>query len=225
MPAPASTARTNSDTSWFTGSPAAPTTCATPPCHFGWNSGGDPAQIAARAGHSVAVLLSVYGHCIHGRDDLSRSTSSSSTPQGVVRARPYESQRLHPTARLHGSQRLHRPSEATQAVRLPASARDRKWVRGGPRDRLGRASLCFPCPDRCRFLRAAGRVRGARSARAAAPQAPLTRPAGSGSLPAGGNGSEPEVGRFLAGVGLSLETGVALIDGRDGDGEEAARLT
>ena len=34
------------------------------------NSGGDPAQIAARAGHGVAVLLTVYSHCIHGRDDL-----------------------------------------------------------------------------------------------------------------------------------------------------------
>jgi hypothetical protein len=34
------------------------------------NSGGDPAQIAARAGHSVAVLLTVYSHCIHGQDDL-----------------------------------------------------------------------------------------------------------------------------------------------------------
>ncbi len=29
------------------------------------NAGGDPAQIAARAGHSVAVLLAVYTHCIH----------------------------------------------------------------------------------------------------------------------------------------------------------------
>jgi hypothetical protein len=34
------------------------------------NAGGDPAQIAARAGHSVAVLLTVYSHCIHGHDDL-----------------------------------------------------------------------------------------------------------------------------------------------------------
>jgi len=34
------------------------------------NSGGDPAQIAGRAGHSVAVLLTVYSHCIHGQDDL-----------------------------------------------------------------------------------------------------------------------------------------------------------
>ena len=34
------------------------------------NAGGDPAQIAARAGHSVAVLLTVYSHYIHGHDDL-----------------------------------------------------------------------------------------------------------------------------------------------------------
>lgn len=34
------------------------------------NAGGDPAQIAARAGNSVAVLLTVYTHCIHGRDSL-----------------------------------------------------------------------------------------------------------------------------------------------------------
>jgi len=34
------------------------------------NTGGDPAAIAARAGNSVAVLLTVYTHCIHGRDDL-----------------------------------------------------------------------------------------------------------------------------------------------------------
>jgi len=34
------------------------------------DAGGDPAQIAARAGHSVAVLLTVYSHCIHGQDDL-----------------------------------------------------------------------------------------------------------------------------------------------------------
>jgi len=34
------------------------------------NAGGDPAQIAARAGNSVAVLLTVYTHCVHGHDDL-----------------------------------------------------------------------------------------------------------------------------------------------------------
>jgi len=35
-------------------------------------------------------------------------------------------------------------------------------------------------------------------------------------LPAGGSGSEPDVGGFRAGVVLSLAIGVALIDGRDG---------
>ena len=34
------------------------------------NAGGDPAQIAARAGNSVTVPLTVYSHCIHGHDDL-----------------------------------------------------------------------------------------------------------------------------------------------------------
>jgi integrase len=32
------------------------------------NAGGEPAQIAARAGNSVHVLLTVYTHCIHGHD-------------------------------------------------------------------------------------------------------------------------------------------------------------
>jgi len=63
------------------------------------------------------------------------------------------------------------------------------------------------------------------SARRAAPQAPLDACGGERIIACRGNGSEPGVGRFLAGVGVSLETGVALIDGRDGDGEEAARLT
>ena len=34
------------------------------------NAGGDPAQIAAWAGNSVAVLLTVYSHCIDGQDYL-----------------------------------------------------------------------------------------------------------------------------------------------------------
>ena len=34
------------------------------------NAGASPAQIAARAGHSVTVLLSTYVHCVDGHDDL-----------------------------------------------------------------------------------------------------------------------------------------------------------
>ena len=54
------------------------------------NSGGDPAQIAVRAGHSVAVLLTVYSHCIHGRDDLlnQQIDHALGPPQPLVRARP-----------------------------------------------------------------------------------------------------------------------------------------
>jgi len=34
------------------------------------NAGAPPAQIAARAGHSVSVLLTVYAHCIDGQDQI-----------------------------------------------------------------------------------------------------------------------------------------------------------
>jgi integrase len=54
------------------------------------NAGGDPAQIAARAGNSVAVLLTVYTHCIHGHDDLLNHHISRvlGPPEEAVRARP-----------------------------------------------------------------------------------------------------------------------------------------
>jgi integrase len=60
---------------------------------FWWlNAGGDPAQIAARAGHSVAVLLTVYSHCIHGQDDLLNQQISRvlGPPQHQFRARPWK---------------------------------------------------------------------------------------------------------------------------------------
>ncbi len=66
---------------------------------------------------------------------------------------------------------------------LPASARCCKWLVGLLRGITCRARACLsllPFPDRRRgFRERAGRVKGARSARGAAPQAPLTRPPGS----------------------------------------------
>ena len=42
-------------------------------CVTGWlNAGVDPAQVAAWAGHSVAVLMRVYVGCIAGRDEIAR---------------------------------------------------------------------------------------------------------------------------------------------------------
>ncbi|MGD0608183.1 MAG: site-specific integrase [Streptosporangiaceae bacterium] len=102
------------------------------------NAGGDPAQIAARAGNSVAVLLTVYSHCIHGHDDLLNQQISR-----VLRPPPtpgpcpsVESQRLHPTAQFHGSQRLHRPRDGHPSRPLcvrgfPAPPTD------GPQTRVG----------------------------------------------------------------------------------------
>jgi hypothetical protein len=66
------------------------------------NAGGDPAQIAGRAGHSVAVLLTVYSHCIHGQDDL-LNQQISHVLEPFSRSGPcpsVESQRLPPTAGL-----------------------------------------------------------------------------------------------------------------------------
>ena len=104
---------------------------------------------------------------------------------------------------------------AQNPVRLPASARDRKWFRGGHVTVLGRASLCslaLIAAGSCEPPDGSGGAERPRSGAAGA----LDASGGSGSLPAGGNGSEPGVGGFRAGVVLSLEIGVALIDGRDG---------
>ena len=49
---------------------------------------------------------------------------------------------------------------ALDAVRLPALPRDRKWFRDGPFTFFGACFTVLPCLDRCRFLRAAGWVRG-----------------------------------------------------------------
>ena len=86
------------------------------------NAGGDPAQIAARAGHSVATLLTVYSHCIHGHDDLlNQQIGHVLEPSaGVVRARPWQSQRLHPTARRARTPSAMRPWLPRPARRRPA---------------------------------------------------------------------------------------------------------
>ena len=81
----------------------------------------------------------------------------------------------------------------------------------------------LPVPDSCRVLRAGGRVKGARSARAAAPQAPLTRLPGSGSCQAAGAGSPG------GGCGSAVRAGGLSVRGdqpwRPGAGPGAASLT
>jgi integrase len=83
------------------------------------NAGGDPAQIAARAGNSVAVLLTVYSHCIHGRGDLlNQQISRVLEPPAAPGPCPsVESQRLPPTAQLNGSSGYTDRATGTHAVR------------------------------------------------------------------------------------------------------------
>jgi hypothetical protein len=94
-------------------------------------------------------------------------------------------------------------------VRLPASARDRKWFRGERGDRFGACFTVLPCPDRCRFLRVAGRVRG-RGAPAQGAAGALDASGGERIVAGGGKGANRGVGGFRAGVCLPLETGGGL---------------
>jgi hypothetical protein len=110
---------------------------------------------------------------------------------------------------------------------LPASVCDRKrsisGFRGHDRHGLGMPESAPCSPDSCRFCEPGGRVIGARSARAAAPQAPLTRGSGSGSCRAAGAG-----GPLVVRVGVQRFRLVAFLcgvigrDGRGRGGEQPA---
>ena len=100
------------------------------------NSGGDPAQIAARAGHSVTVLLTVYSHCIHGRDDLLNQQIDHvlGRPAGHGPCPSVESQRLYPTARLRGKASGTTDRDGADAVRHASVT----WPPGPPTARTPR---------------------------------------------------------------------------------------
>jgi hypothetical protein len=68
------------------------------------NAGGDPAQIAARARNSVAVLLTVYTHCIHDHDDLLNQQIGRvlGPPEGRGPCPSVKKPAVVPTARLGG---------------------------------------------------------------------------------------------------------------------------
>ena len=82
------------------------------------NAGAPPAQIAARAGHSVTVLLTVYAHCIDGQDQITNrlierasgayvNTLSDEGADGVHRAYP-----PHKLARLAAVKHAYDPDNA-----------------------------------------------------------------------------------------------------------------
>jgi integrase len=77
------------------------------------NAGGDPAQIAARAGHSVAVLLTVYSHCIHGHENLLNQRID---------------QVLEPSAGRGPSPSVGKPAVASTARRARTPSAMRPWI-------------------------------------------------------------------------------------------------
>jgi integrase len=92
------------------------------------NAGGDPAQIAARAGHSVAVLLTVYSHCIHGHDDLLNQQIGHVLEPSAGRGPcpSVEKPAVAPTARRARTPSAMRPWLARPARRRPVDHADIK---------------------------------------------------------------------------------------------------
>ena len=94
------------------------------------NAGGDPAQVAARAGHSVAVLLTVYSHCIHGHDDLLNQQISQvlEPPAGRGPCPSVEKPAVAATARRARTPSAMRPWISCPARRWPVDDADTRRV-------------------------------------------------------------------------------------------------
>jgi integrase len=60
------------------------------------SSGAPPAEVAARAGHSAHVLLTVYAHCIPGHDQI-----ASQHIARALRASPGHTARIWPRNPCH----------------------------------------------------------------------------------------------------------------------------
>jgi integrase len=98
------------------------------------NAGAPPAQIAARAGHSVRVLLSTYAHCIDGQDAITnrqiehalstQNRRSNRTASGATdrRSRPDHVRHMSASGSHHAPRPARRPlcTPRTQAHARPA---------------------------------------------------------------------------------------------------------
>jgi len=131
-------------------------------------SGAPPAEVAARAGHSVRVLLTIYAHCIPGHDLIAgqqieqalhtqpsgprmarkyRRRTGGSCPSCVrVTAGPCRTQLVHTPAASTGKSARdlqRRPEETGSADHPPADAQPRAPI---PRKPLTRPDLAHNWP-------------------------------------------------------------------------------
>jgi hypothetical protein len=98
------------------------------------DAGAPPAQIAARAGHSVAVLLSTYAHCIDGQDEITNrqiehalSTQNrppDRTASGATnrRSRPDPVRHMSASGSHHAPRPARRPPCTRRAMARPRPA-------------------------------------------------------------------------------------------------------
>ena len=98
------------------------------------NAGAAPAQIAQRAGHSTAMLLAVYTHCIDGQDDIAN--------RQIERALNARNQTRHRTASGSANRRYRPDPVRHMSVPGPHSR-----ARTADRQALRAHSQNFPIPS------------------------------------------------------------------------------
>jgi hypothetical protein len=98
------------------------------------SAGAPPAQIAARAGHSVAVLLSTYAHCIDGQDEITNRqiehalSTHNQPPDPAASVATHRQSRPDPVRHTSasGSNHAPRPAHRPRARREPRAAHVRQ---------------------------------------------------------------------------------------------------
>jgi integrase len=85
------------------------------------NAGGEPAQIAARAGNSTHILLTVYTHAIHGHDQLLNQHITTALQPAGPSAEPPSGHTRRRAPPMHPACTPRIPRSPSPAVSTPAA--------------------------------------------------------------------------------------------------------